>query len=627
MSLVPYIRRRRIGGVAASAFAAYAANSITPELVADFAAATEFYGYDSAASTFDAMMTVSTTGLETMVDSAGNLVWNPHNLSRDFTTLTGGEADPEGGTSARLLDGESGTTNNITYFLGLKLKVMLWVKAGTADAIAIGQARSDAGINEYHLFTASTGVLSLVGTHASNPVVADIGGGWFKLSYDWEAISGNQTFGNMIVRTDGVVGSDNGTYYLYGMHQIRNDLGGMADNPDAAAGFETYVTTTSAAVYLPRRNAYYGPAPAKGGLRFESSAATNLITSSSNLVTAGTDWSAGLEVLTQDETGPDGVANSATTLTDDNSGGTGAPNIQQVLAGLSTSTAYTASFYAKADQLNFAQIRVSNSSASDGRTYFNLSTGAVATTDADHTATIEDVGGGFYRCAITFLTDVADTTLTISFSPAEVSGTSTVDLDSTSSIIMYGPQFEAGSVPSSYMPTNGASVTRPLETLSLVSSKTPVNTTAFSISFSGLLTYADTNQGLGNSGGVGEALFYEQHVSASSYFEAGVSGNGSATGNPVFAQESSATRDIMIGDFDQWSPGINVPMNVAARHTSTAINGAIDGTALAGNLTPVILDDYSSVPLGIATIYNGFISEVIVWGADIGDTGIAEAST
>jgi hypothetical protein len=62
--------------------AAYAANSIDPELVADFASG--FYAQDSAASTFGDLLTYTGASLKTMVDSDGVLKWAPHNLLASF---------------------------------------------------------------------------------------------------------------------------------------------------------------------------------------------------------------------------------------------------------------------------------------------------------------------------------------------------------------------------------------------------------------------------------------------------------------------------------------------------------------------------------------------------------------
>ena len=73
--------------------------------------------------------------------------------------------------------------------------------------------------------------------------------------------------------------------------------------------------------------------------------------------------------------------------------------------------------------------------------------------------------------------------------------------------------------------------------------------------------------------------------------------------------------------------GVNVPFNIASRHGSTFINGAVGGTALTADTTPVALPDLSSTDLRIGKDLMGNVKQVRIWAVDMGDTGIAEAST
>jgi len=54
---------------------------------------------------------------------------------------------------------------------------------------------------------------------------------------------------------------------------------------------------------------------------------------------------------------------------------------------------------------------------------------------------------------------------------------------------------------------------------------------------------------------------------------------------------------------------------------------AVDGTALTEDTTPVALPDLSSTDLEIGYDFMGTIKTLRIWADDIGDTGIAEAST
>jgi hypothetical protein len=96
-------------------------------------------------------------------------------------------------------------------------------------------------------------------------------------------------------------------------------------------------------------------------------------------------------------------------------------------------------------------------------------------------------------------------------------------------------------------------------------------------------------------------------------------------GRVVFRQNDGVNNDqVLSGDI--YDPGVNVPFNIASRHGSTFINGAVDGTALTADTTPVALPDLSSTDLKLGYDYMGTISLFRIWADDLGDAGIAEAS-
>jgi hypothetical protein len=98
------------------------------------------------------------------------------------------------------------------------------------------------------------------------------------------------------------------------------------------------------------------------------------------------------------------------------------------------------------------------------------------------------------------------------------------------------------------------------------------------------------------------------------------------TGGLNFFQRENSVIDRVESDGSAYSPGILVPFNIASRHGSTFINGAVDGTALTENTTPVALPDLSSTDLEIGHDFMGTIKTIRIWADDIGDAGL-EAST
>ena len=96
---------------------------------------------------------------------------------------------------------------------------------------------------------------------------------------------------------------------------------------------------------------------------------------------------------------------------------------------------------------------------------------------------------------------------------------------------------------------------------------------------------------------------------------------------PRFFQNTASYTAVQLGGIDSYSPGINVPFNIASRHGSTFINGAVDGTALTEDTTPTALPDLSATDLQLGYDFMGTIDEFRMWGGmDIGNTTIASAT-
>ena len=96
----------------------------------------------------------------------------------------------------------------------------------------------------------------------------------------------------------------------------------------------------------------------------------------------------------------------------------------------------------------------------------------------------------------------------------------------------------------------------------------------------------------------------------------------------MFIQRDAVSgSETIVGSITAYSPDINVPFSWASRNGSTFFNGAVDGTALTADLTPTALPDLSATDFDIGYKFMGNIGKVRVWADDIGDTGIAEAST
>ena len=544
------------GGGAVSPFAAYAANSVTPELVADFANATPFFGFDSAASDFETMFTTGTTGLATTMDSDGNLKWNAHNLIKqsdgsnvgvntEATSVATLDGTTPSGRDAHKISSSGGGDGSMRAFLNVQdpgeggfLSSQRLLKAGPGITTI--------SMNIAYMTSGNAAVFDLTdGTIVSNDnglaTIVDNGNGWYLCSIVAER--GTNTVSQKRVFFDTVysVATDGSEYFWQGdLRCFRSNLGGMVDNPDTGTSL---VLTAGAAVYLPRRDAYYGPTPTKGGLRFESAAATNLLLNTATLSTQ----------------------NVTTTNVNHTLHFTGTGTV--TLTGTSTAGPLVGTGTAESD-----------------------------------------------RVSLTFTPTAGTLTLT-------VSGT------------VSAAQLEVGDVPSSYIPNAGSTTTRALETLSIAGANTPANTTAMSIAMKGLVSYADVDA----SNTVIPYLWSTSTTLASSATDLRgtalrIQTTNTQTGRPVFLSHDGNGGIISIpGSETQYTPGVNVAFNVASRVGSTFLNGAAEGTALTQDTTTSLVDlTATAVRFGHingAATYNGFISEFTIWGADIGDTGIEEAST
>ena len=216
------------------------------------------------------------------------------------------------------------------------------------------------------------------------------------------------------------------------------------------------VITTSAAYYGPR---FDYPNSTAAGLLLESKAATNVLQNSNAFTTS--PWATvGSDVTTGSAgTSPDGTNDAwkiSTTLANAAYG--------RYQPFTYTSAVYTLSAYAKVGTYGYLTLNFSNTAGVDCAV-FNLNTGAVGFSASGVTANILPVGNGWYRLSVT-----ATQSAGASYPEVYLSGSGTTDIRfwvaaGTENLLVFGAQLELGSIPSSYIYTQAASVTRPAESL------------------------------------------------------------------------------------------------------------------------------------------------------------------
>ena len=708
------------------------------------------------------------------VREAPKIVWAPHNLvdySEDFSQWNSNAATldvtlheaPDGTQTARKLVALASASSSEHFLyrsnseeLGSQGKIAIFAKADEYDNLRIIELT---GYRYYASFDLGSGnppsrVSASGGANFVSASATPVGGGWFLC----EIVTNRSTAGAFSVMgfPDGsaptnapanYTGDGTSGIYVWGAHVYRSDLGGMHPVPGAVGDFQYYVPTNGSAEYLPRvgHHVYNGTAWVNEGLLIESEARTNLVTYSDFSSGWGT-FDASLDPSSV--VSPDGKTN-ALKFVEGSGSSIHRTNGQSIT--VYSGVKYTASVYAKAGERSNVLLRTYNGSV-DEDTYFDLSSGAVVS----GTGSVEDIGNGWFRLSRTVTaTATTSSSYIVQLLLCSAGTTTSYQGDGTSGIYIWGAQLDQGQVvngtpvdaptPSSYIPTNGSTVTRggqsltvppaqfgwpepefigpelvtnggfdtgdltgwggsatyqevsgngtafiqrsadstvntsielygnttgkvlhvtfdvvqgsgnllinEVETVTATSGQSysfvivttaqnnalvfrarcyaggsanidnisvrEINPLSVSIQMDGRMTYADEDV-------TTTAKFTQWNAGGGVYIEQRLDTASTDTGRVAFAQQTGGAYDSK--SVDAYSPGVLVPFNIASRHGSTFINGAVDGAALTADTTPTALPDLSNTNLQIASDFMGTIGTFRQFAGDIEDAGLVTAT-
>jgi hypothetical protein len=174
----------------------------------------------------------------------------------------------------------------------------------------------------------------------------------------------------------------------------------------------------------------------------------NLILQSNTFTTAPWATTASTIATTVATTDPTGGSN-AWIITNDAT--LSRHQIQQAFTSVSGIT-YTFSCYGKNNDAGYLYLRWASSNKT---VVFNLSTGAVGTTDSGITASISNAGNGWYRCIATYTTAITADSLAVGLAESDSVATYT---GTGKSIYIYGSQLEVSNTANTYIPTTTTAV-------------------------------------------------------------------------------------------------------------------------------------------------------------------------
>lgn len=132
---------------------------------------------------------------------------------------------------------------------------------------------------------------------------------------------------------------------------------------------------------------------------------------------------------------------------------------------LTANTQYTETVYAKKSEWDWIVLEIRGEAVDAVVAWFNVNTGTVGVIKNGGTATITNVGNGWYRCSLTRTMGATTSSTRVRIYTTNANDSYSVG-DGTSGVFIWGAQLEAGSSATSYIPTTNATVTRNADLIS-----------------------------------------------------------------------------------------------------------------------------------------------------------------
>jgi hypothetical protein len=213
-------------------------------------------------------------------------------------------------------------------------------------------------------------------------------------------------------------------------------------------------------------------------------------------------------------TSPDGTTNADSIIEDASNGNHVFYNFG---ATTFTAAAYTASVFAKKGSRDWCALQIYD--GTQGFTaFFNLNTGVAGTITGVGTSTITNYGNGWYRCTITGITAAGSSGGIAVYSANADGTTSYIGTNGLTAGYFYGWQLELGAYATSYVKTEGATVTRLGDAASKTGISSLIGQTEGTLFYDGFFGNEATEVYLflqnGASSGVSDSIYLQRNTNA-----------------------------------------------------------------------------------------------------------------